>query len=238
MKRFVALIGFLLISASSAIAADGAFFQDDFDAEPAGTGLAISKLGQWWVANKSGSVDVYAQGDMGLRCRGNVGRCLDLDGTTSAAADLKSRAVSLEPGKYTLSYSLSGNQRNSDIDTVKVYFAKKLLRTVSLRGDQGYTSFLDQIDLTEATVGSIEFRQLGSDWIGLLLDDVLLTSSKPIVAGLVGGVVTYSVKCTNTFTGRTIVKKFSNLQSWDCIQMGLPLKSGQTFSILVEGQVK
>jgi hypothetical protein len=68
-----------------------------------------------------GDVDHIANtNDWGIRCAGNAGGCVDLDGGGNAGLSPTIRTtdhVALAAGTYRLTFDLSGNQRSSSVDS-------------------------------------------------------------------------------------------------------------------------
>ncbi len=215
---------------------DSVIFSENFDTEP--TGLSKKTLTNWTVANagSGGSVDLFGHGLYGLPCAGNAGRCLDLDGTTSAAADLISKVLTLPTGTYTLSYRLAGSQRG-DSNTVDVFFDETLLRTVTLDSSAPYTTFSDVFNVSSSTSGSIEFSHFGSDRKGLLLDSIVLTQN--VVSGdAAWAQPPYNVKCKNNTTSQTVTIRKNEKSTYDCEKSGLVVNSGDNVTVTITGVKK
>lgn len=214
-------------------------FQDFFNQEPLGQGLV--QLRQWSVVNDGGSVDVLHNGQHGnLPCRAQMGRCVDLDGSTGVAAHLVSVPITLAPGAYRLTYHLAGSHRG-DPNSVEVRFNGKLLRTVQMDSGADYKRLSDLIEVDAAASASIEFTHLGGDHLGLLLDAVVLRSLND--SSVVGGVATRtelaSVVCRNLSTGQSVaITSLPGQASWNCQAAGLALKPGDLIEEKIVGRVR
>ena len=115
MKKF--LTAFLAATAIAAPAhAYTVVFQDNFDGE--GAALNYTTFANFNAPAASGTVDVVASGTYGITCAGGSGKCVDLDGSTSNAGSIASKNLfSFGAGDVlTLSFDLSGNQRNTSLD--------------------------------------------------------------------------------------------------------------------------
>lgn len=228
---FLALAS-LLLAATPACA--GILFSDDFEQEPIAN--PTTSLTKWTVTK--GSVDVGSFSAFGFNCAGEGGSgvCVDLDGSTQSAADMVSTPINLQPGTYSLTYRLSGNQRSGK-DTVFVYFNDVQLRRVALKSTAPFKLYTDTIVVDANTTGSIRFKHLGGDDIGIILDDVTLaTSDETVISGVAS--VAYDVTCKNLGTGAQVTRSFQSLQTWDCLAMGLAISAGEKFEATVSGRFK
>lgn len=198
IKSFKKLAGVIAALAVSGLAGQAAAlpFTDGFET----TGYSTSQLnwngkvfgsttvGNWNVSN--GSVDLIKNGNpWGITC--NTGSwCVDMDGSTGNAGDLIS--INLGPlaaGTYQFSYSLRGNQRTTGNDTVTASIISGLGNwSTTLSGNQGWQTFTHIITLAATTDPvNLSFSAMGNDNIGLILDDVSLTSvPEPASLALLG----------------------------------------------------
>lgn len=128
-KRLAILVSTALLSFSVSA---GVIFQDNFDSElaPGVYNTDYKGFANWTVTK--GSVDLISTPNpWSLTCAGGTGKCVDLDGSTGTAGTLQSIALTLDPGTYTLSFDISGNQRNSTADSVQVSLDGFLTETFS-----------------------------------------------------------------------------------------------------------
>jgi hypothetical protein len=200
MRRFLiaALAGLAAIAGSAAQAAT--IFSEGFDAENGGVSfLNYTGFAQFTVAN--GIVDLVATPDFGITCAGGSGACVDLDGSipgTDPTSSLVSDVINFVPGViYTLSFDISGNQRNSNSDTTIYSISGGVLAStaITLAGGAPFQTVSQSFSVLSATLASIIFfTPDASDNIGLILDNVRieatpipLPAAAPIfLAGLAG----------------------------------------------------
>lgn len=110
LKTLVAVAALAAAGSASATV----LFSDNFDAHP--TGLNASLAG--WTVN--GKVDVVEDGSYSISCSG---KCVDLDGTPGPGS-ISTDWIAFSAGqKITLSYDLSGNQRNQSADFFRFDFS-------------------------------------------------------------------------------------------------------------------
>jgi len=173
---FSALAG-LGLWLASAPASAVPLFSDNFDADTAGLN-APGGLINWTIDN--GTVDVIQSGGFGISCVGGTGRCLDMDGSTGNGGRIVSKDIfELVPGAfYELTAMISGNQRNSAIDT----FSMGVLDATTLNpfgSGSGPVAGADPFSLQTFGIslgagGNVRlfFEDPGADNIGYILDDV------------------------------------------------------------------
>lgn len=150
-------------------------FSDNFDAEPGGTTLNYNSFANWDVSG--GTVDLIASGGYGISCVGGTGKCVDLDGSTSNPGLLSTKTTfNLAAGSYTLSFAISGNQRNTASDTVTVNLGSAYTGTFSMNGTAPFQTVT--IPIMSAINAPLSFQNMGADNIGLILDDVSLSSNE------------------------------------------------------------
>lgn len=161
---FLALSGVLAAGVQG-----GIIFNDNFDSSLPATQLNPAVPG-WNSLN--GTVDYIKNGGYGISCVGGGGGCIDLDGTTSDAADFTSQAsFNLVSGHtYVLSYFLSGNQRGGS-DTVVASFGGVSQSTVLGAGDP-FALYTLTVKPSSNMSSSIVFSNAGGDNIGAILDGV------------------------------------------------------------------
>jgi hypothetical protein len=171
-KRLATLLSTALFSFSVSA---GVIFQDNFDSELANGVSQTNYAGftNWTVTD--GTVDLIATpNDWNLTCAGGAGKCVDLDGSNRNAGTLQSIALTLDPGTYTLSFDISGNQRNSAADSVEVSLDGFLTETFLVSANDPLQTIVRDITLTSQTTSNLIFEHNGSDNIGILLDNVSL----------------------------------------------------------------
>lgn len=158
--RFVAALSFM---ACMGTAQAVTIFSDDFNADTVGLNKT-SFLGGWTVTD--GTVDLV---DF------VVGRVIDLDGS-SGDAGLFSKSLSLTAGvQYTASFALAGSQRGSSETALVSFGGSSDSFTLASSDGLGLRSLL----FTPTVSGdyALSFANEGGDNVGLLLDDVTVTST-------------------------------------------------------------
>ena len=168
------MIGLLLGFASNSNALPIPF-SDNFDSENGGVGqLNYTGFGNWTIV--SGTVDLIGNGFWDF-LPGN-GLYVDLDGSTNNPGQmLSSSDFVLQPGTYTLTFDLAGNQSLSapaDPVTVQMAMGSLFSNTYTLANNAPFTTFTETIIVSSATTASLTFEGTGSDNIGMLLDNVTL----------------------------------------------------------------
>lgn len=157
----------------------GVIFEDNFDSEvpdvlvQSGSDTNYTSFTNWTVT--SGTVDLVANGDFGLSCAGNTGKCVDLDGSSRNAGTFQSTALTLDPGTYTLSFDISGNQRGSADDTMLVTFGTLgdlFTESFTLAANSPWQTIVRSLTVTTQINDSLVFNHDGRDNIGILLDNV------------------------------------------------------------------
>jgi len=135
----------------------------------------------WQVVN--GTVDTIANGGFGISCRGATGGCVDLDGSTSNAGNLRTTATfGFSSGvDYSLTAYLSGNQRGgaSDSLTFGISDGSSNLCSTAVSGVAASAPFAQYTCFFTAASnfsGFIFFDHAGGDNLGMILDDVRLES--------------------------------------------------------------
>jgi len=168
----ILLLGFASISGALPIP-----FSDNFDSENGG-GWALNYTGfaNWTIVD--GTVDLIGNGFWDF-LPGN-GLYVDMDGSTyNPGQMLSSTPFDLQPGTYTLTFDLAGNQHLAPTDpvTVRLAMGSLLDKTYTLGNYDPFTTFTETIIVTSATSASLTFEGAGtgSDNIGMLLDNVTVT---------------------------------------------------------------
>lgn len=108
-KTLVSLFA-VALSVAPAFAQTTVLLNDDFDAETPGLGVT-GGLANWNVAGNS--VDVVADNSYGIRCFGNAGSCIDLDGSPGPGGIESHIMYSFAAGDVArLEFAVSGSQRS------------------------------------------------------------------------------------------------------------------------------
>jgi hypothetical protein len=166
----------LLLSLTFAVTSFGALIHsDNFDASLPATTLNAD-IPDW--DELDGTVDYLKNGFQSIGCRNGSSGCIDLDGSTGDAADLRSSALfNLTAGNiYTLTYWFSGSQR-SGLDSMTVSFGGQTNTHVNIAASTPYTQFSIVVTPLSNTTSRILFSHSGGDNVGLVLDDVSLDES-------------------------------------------------------------
>lgn len=173
------------LGADRALAAPFTVFEADFEADAAGGSVLDATA---FNANKftrdAGSVDIVRSGDFGITCASGSTGCIDLDGSVNQpqtpASRFVSAALNFQPGfVYTLSFDLSGNQRDGNSRTVEVSIPGLLAtQVITLAGNAPFQTFtFGALTVSSLTAASIAFLSPEtSNNIGLLLDNVRVTA--------------------------------------------------------------
>jgi len=179
-----------VVSIASMLLAGNAFgasvFSDDFNAENGGAGVVnYVAFANWTVT--SGSVDLIGNGYYDF-LPGN-GLYIDMDGSTSQAGTIESIAIPLAAGTYQLSFDLAGNRRIDTRDqvTAQVNVGPLFAEDFSLPFDAGFTHYVRNFSVASPTTVSLSFAAIGSDNVGMLLDNVAVAAI-PLPAAAWAGV--------------------------------------------------
>lgn len=188
--RMIGLASALVFTVS---ANAGVIFEDNFDSEvpdvlvQTGSDTNYTSFTNWTVTN--GTVDLVANNDWGLKCAGNTGKCVDLDGSTSNAGVFTSTSLSLAVGTYELSFDISGNQRNRASDDLTVSLGGFFNQDFTLASNVPWQTVSHVLSVTNASSSSFIFNHQGGDNIGIMLDNVSLSTvsvSEPATFALLG----------------------------------------------------
>ena len=172
MKKILVLLTVAISTSYGAV-----IFSEDFDASLPASALNANVPG-WDELN--GTVDYIRSGGFGIACRGGSGGCIDLDGSTSNAADFtSSMTFNLLAGTtYTLSYWFSGSQR-SGLNSLTVAFGGGTSMHTDIPANAPFTLGTLMVTPVSNATSQIVFSNAGGDNIGLILDDVSLDASVP-----------------------------------------------------------
>jgi PEP-CTERM motif len=158
----------LLQVATSSEAA--ALISEDF--ESATPALSVTSIPSFTV--NSGTVDVIGTGT-GFDFYPNNGKYLDLNG--SSAAIIESAAFNFAAGDtVTLKFDYGANGENRSAD---VFFGNALLTTLNASESTGtiFTPYETTFTLGSATTASVLFSAVSTGAAGIILDNVVLTTS-------------------------------------------------------------
>ena len=159
-------------------------FSDNFDLQNGGVGINnYFGFSNWTVSD--GTIDLIGFTGVGSPhwdLQPGNGLYLDMDGSTLDAGKISSISFSLEPGDYILNFDIAGNQRVDDIDKVIVQVGggSLLNETVSVLWDANFMTMNMPFSVSSTAIASISFEGLGGDQIGLLLDNVCLSSNNVV----------------------------------------------------------
>lgn len=178
-QRILALLASIALGLVSAPASAVLIFSDNFDADVAGLN-APGGLINWTIDN--GTVDVINSGSFSIDCVGGTGKCIDMDGSTGNGGRIISKqAFTVLPGEtWSLAGLISGNQRNSAVDTwIAGFLDATTLATVAsssstVTGTDAFATRDLTVVLGSPTTVRVFFEDPGSDNIGFILDNVSL----------------------------------------------------------------
>ena len=183
--RGAVALAVLALAAAASPASATVIFSDDFDLNPLGLNLTPSG----WSA-VGGTVDIVgAGGAFASLCAGgpSPSRCIDLDGSTSNAANLQTSIVVPTAGSYLLSFWLQPNDRGGAADTVTVSFGSysEVFTLPSLGNNADSWSLYQRVvDIGSAGAQTLSFDHAGADNVGILLDNVQVETAVPEPATL------------------------------------------------------
>jgi hypothetical protein len=192
MKRLI-LVALLLAFGAGPAMAD--VFSDNFNSENGGAEyLNYNLFANWTVSN--GFVDLIGNGGVYDFLPGN-GLYIDMDGSSFNAGKMttKNGLLNLSAGSYILSFDLAGNHRNAATEgvTVVVDGVETLFtNSYSLSQNASFTTFTETFDVTTAGDYFLSFEGIGSDNIGMLLDNVSVNVNSvvpvpgAVLLGLIG----------------------------------------------------
>lgn len=150
-------------------------FEDNFNGENGGSAdLNYDNFSNWKVSN--GTVDLIGNGSWDYY-PGN-GLYVDLDGSTGDAGKMTSRNFTLAPGNYEMNFTLRGSKVGSVTDSlyVSVEVGLVMQHLIILGPTDPFSYYIAPFTVSTAQDAYIVFDHLGGDNIGIILDDVRLTS--------------------------------------------------------------
>ena len=183
-RALISILSFFFISCVQGVqAAPVVLFTDDFESEAVTiltSHLNYSAFENWNVVD--GAVDLIYSPNFGIECAGTGRWCVDLDGTTNNAGRLESRSVfTLSPGiTYTLTFDISGNQRNAGTDSMTFGLTDGATDifsdTIIKAGTDPFETVTRYVTVASATNAVLFFDHAGGDQFGMILDNVTLTA--------------------------------------------------------------
>lgn len=144
---------------------------DGFETEVGVTNSVLNygSFQNWDVSD--GTVDLIKTGQYGIGCQSGSW-CVDLDGSTSDAGILTTKDM-FAAGSYTLSFGISGNQRNSSNDMLTVLAFGDYSETFTLAAGDPWMTITRTVNL--ASAAKLSFSNAGGDNRGIILDNVSVT---------------------------------------------------------------
>jgi len=185
--RKIVFVAVVLALSAGPVMAD--IFSDDFNSE--GTGLNYNSFANWDVSD--GTVDVIGTGTSWAWFAATHDLYVDMDGSSGDAGKMTTKtSFSLAPGTYTLSFDLAGNQRGYPDDTVivQVDMGGLFSNSYSLSSSDTFRTITETFTVGSATSAALSFEGVGSDNVGMLLDNVHLT---PVPGAVLLGMLGLSV---------------------------------------------
>lgn len=179
MLRLSLLSAVGILSLCAVPSADAAIlFADNFETESYGTNTTLDN---WSVSD--GTIDVVGTGFFPGLCDPASGsspspaHCVDMDGSTGNAGTITSNlSFNFLPGSYTLSFWAAGNQRGTPSDSMAVSIGSLFSGTLSLNPADPWMHFINTFTVLAPETAPIVFNHAGGDNVGILLDDVVLSS--------------------------------------------------------------
>jgi hypothetical protein len=198
MRRLVASA--VLMMAAVPASAATVLFSQNFDSLPVGV-PAASVPG----FNVTGTVDVVADNSFGIRCVGNAGKCLDIDGTPGPGSLASNSIAFAAARKVTVSFDVSGNQRNQTSDEFRFNFSfgaptdmnqfscssgftlcasgnfpgftASGVYSETIAGSRPWVSYSMSFTPGQAGAMQLFFSSTSADFIGPMLDNVVVTQA-------------------------------------------------------------
>jgi len=174
MKVHSIVLGVLMLVMFAQGGQAATIFSDNFNGENGGAGaLNYNGFSQWNVSG--GAVDLIGNSFFDFY-PGN-GLYVDLDGTMFQSGQFSSIPIALTGGTYMLQFSLGGSQRG-DTNTVQVSLGSFYTESFTLGSSAALTVITRFITVGGPASASLTFQNAGGDNIGLILDDVNLSTTE------------------------------------------------------------
>ena len=158
-------------------------FEDNFETETYATNTTLD----FWTVS-DGTVDVVGTGFFPGLCNPASGsspspaHCVDMDGSNQNAGKITSSGFSFTPGSYTLTFFAAGNQRSTPSDTMTISIGSNFMGAILMNPFDPWTQFVVPFDVAVANTASIVFNHDGGDNIGILIDNITLSSVEAVPA--------------------------------------------------------
>lgn len=178
--RVLCMVAICLCVAGTTNANAGILLYDDFNSENGGNWqLNYDGFANWTVTG--GTVDLIGGNSGWNWYTATNGLYVDMDGSTGNAGimTLKSSVLTLGPGTYTLQFDLAGNKRTPQQDAVhvQVNLGSVFSKQYTLAWDAPFTSYVETFTVLAGDApASLSFEGIGTDNIGMLLDNVKVSS--------------------------------------------------------------
>lgn len=178
--RGAVALAVVALAAAASPASATVIFSDNFDANP----LGLNSTPAGWSVGVSGTVDIVGPGLFGELCAGgpSPSACIDLDGSTSNAANLQTSVVIPAAGSYLLSFWLQPNDRGWGSDELVVSFGSysELFTLTSAGNDlDSWALYQRVVSFGGAGAATLSFDHAGGDNRGILLDNVQVETAVP-----------------------------------------------------------
>lgn len=187
LTRFAAPLTMAAALAAAPAAQAGVIFSDNFDTQGSANALNFNGFTNWTVTD--GSVDYIRSGvQYGIGCVGGAGGCVDLDGSTNNAGVMSSKLVYnlLAGTTYLFSLDLSGAQVRDERNTVNFGFATAsnlgsflAAEMVTLARTNPFGTYTVVYTPGNNVSARLVIGNTGGDNVGLILDNVLVSSKVP-----------------------------------------------------------
>ena len=176
-RSIIALLSFVIILClfSWSNASASTIFFDDFNSENGGVQLNnYDSFANWNVTR--GTVDVITYNSVFYFLGSGI--YVDMDGSTWSAGRIETKTTfDLLPGDYKLSFIASGNNRGRPTDVMTISVGSVFSETLTIEPTEPLTVYQFNFHVDSATSGKIVFDHEGGNNCGIIIDDVLLTSS-------------------------------------------------------------
>lgn len=169
MKRILSVL-LLGLAAAPAFATTQLFF-DDFDTNTSGP----NRTPAGW-SRSAGQVDIVGPGYYPDLCY-DIGRCIDMDGSGGGAGAMQTtQTFSLLAGEtYTLSFQYSWNYFMQQNPNTMDFGVGGIMDSMTTTGTRPLAWLSKSFSfLGDGSTGGIRFKHYGSDYGGIIIDDVKL----------------------------------------------------------------